>query len=326
MDFTGLEYFCAVVQEGSISKAAERLYITQQSLSGYIARLEQKYGCVFFERKPKLQLTVVGEQFYTFAKRVVGENEAMKRSIAEMTGSLRRLPVGVCYDNETYFMPHIVSRFRERVPNVLVSSIITDRKAEESQLRSMDVYCVISTSGRKYPGIRREQLFKNDFYAVIPTKILSSHPEISINEPVPLSRLLRMPLVLPIPATRFRMVLDKFSAEHGIIKHIVAEIATLESTFEFAKLGMGCSFIPKAFLYYLISSARPLDELYIQKIELEGCDLLPGTLSLLYRGNVSLPDYVLEFLKCAKDVCVEYDKSAEAAIDELLSAERLRSR
>ena len=44
MVFKNFEYFIAIAEEGSISKAAERLYISQPSLSKYLKRLEENFG------------------------------------------------------------------------------------------------------------------------------------------------------------------------------------------------------------------------------------------------------------------------------------------
>jgi DNA-binding transcriptional LysR family regulator len=51
---TGMEYFLVLAQEGSISAAAQRLYVTQQAFSEQMKRLETTYGSVLFLRKPRL--------------------------------------------------------------------------------------------------------------------------------------------------------------------------------------------------------------------------------------------------------------------------------
>ena len=48
------EYVMEIAKEGSFSKAAQKLYISQQNLSQHIQRLEQYYGVPLFHRKPKL--------------------------------------------------------------------------------------------------------------------------------------------------------------------------------------------------------------------------------------------------------------------------------
>lgn len=52
MNFQNLEYFLAAAEEPSLTRAAERLHISQQALSNQIARLEEELGCRLFARKP----------------------------------------------------------------------------------------------------------------------------------------------------------------------------------------------------------------------------------------------------------------------------------
>ena len=62
MSLLGFEYFIEVAKEGNISKAAEKLYISQQSLSAHIKRLENKYGVTLFEPEARLPaLTLPGK-------------------------------------------------------------------------------------------------------------------------------------------------------------------------------------------------------------------------------------------------------------------------
>ena len=59
------EYFVAIVDEGSLTKAAEHLYVSQPSLSQYLKRLEASLGVELFDRSTSpLRLTYTGERYY----------------------------------------------------------------------------------------------------------------------------------------------------------------------------------------------------------------------------------------------------------------------
>ena len=60
---TSFEYFMAVVEEESISRAAQKLFLSPQNLNNHIHRLEKAYGTLFI-RKPQFQLTPVGQMLY----------------------------------------------------------------------------------------------------------------------------------------------------------------------------------------------------------------------------------------------------------------------
>src|SRR3989442_14552191 len=72
MEMNQLEFFRKVVEEGSFSKAAERVYRTQPAVSIAIRRLEGGIGAPLFERSQKTPaLTYVGQFVYDYAKRIL---------------------------------------------------------------------------------------------------------------------------------------------------------------------------------------------------------------------------------------------------------------
>src|SRR5437763_16230767 len=72
MEMTQLEFFVTVVEEGSFSKAAERVYRTQPAVSIAIRRLDEEIGAPLLERSQKMPtLTEAGELVYDYAKRIL---------------------------------------------------------------------------------------------------------------------------------------------------------------------------------------------------------------------------------------------------------------
>ena len=80
MDLISLYYFQELSKDLNMTKTAERLYISQQTLSNHIQRLEQYYGTKLFYRKPSLSLTCAGEFVLSFAQ-VVGKEERNLKDI-----------------------------------------------------------------------------------------------------------------------------------------------------------------------------------------------------------------------------------------------------
>ena len=67
MNFASMDYFIMVAREKSFTKAAQRLYITQQTLSAHIASIEKELGCSLFVRHVPLELTYAGQVFLKYA-------------------------------------------------------------------------------------------------------------------------------------------------------------------------------------------------------------------------------------------------------------------
>lgn len=80
MDLTSLYYFRELSKDLNMTKTAARLYISQQTLSNHIHRLEQYYDTPLFYRKPSLSLTCAGEFVLAFAQ-VVEKEEVNLRDI-----------------------------------------------------------------------------------------------------------------------------------------------------------------------------------------------------------------------------------------------------
>ncbi len=118
MEVRHLEAFVAVVREGSFTRAAERLNLTQPSLSARVQHLEQALeGDLFTRQTRPIRLTVIGETFLPFAERVLGILEAGQEAVRiAKTGVAGRLSVGCPVSVSTYLMPQVVNEFSAAYP------------------------------------------------------------------------------------------------------------------------------------------------------------------------------------------------------------------
>ena len=75
MNFSSMEYFVVLAQERNFTRAAERLHMTQQSLSSHIAAMERELGCQLFVRHIPLDFTYAGEVMLRYAGHFQKEHE-----------------------------------------------------------------------------------------------------------------------------------------------------------------------------------------------------------------------------------------------------------
>ena len=85
MNFSSMEYFIAVAQERSFTKAAEQLHITQQSLSSHIAGMEKELDCQLLVRNVPLKLTYAGEVLLRYAKRFTSEWTMLQQEFSDIS-------------------------------------------------------------------------------------------------------------------------------------------------------------------------------------------------------------------------------------------------
>ncbi len=121
MNFSTMDYFVVLVQERNFTRAAERLHITQQTLSSHIAGLEKELGCQLLVRRVPLELTYAGEVFLRYATEFHQSFETMQREFADIAGNARGvLRVGVAATRgQTVLLP-VIAAFQGRYPGITV--------------------------------------------------------------------------------------------------------------------------------------------------------------------------------------------------------------
>ena len=125
MYIKAFEYVDAIVRYGSISKAAEELYISQPALSQYINKLEQEMNTKFFLRDGrKMKLTPAGVIFLEEGKKILTLYSNMCHRISDVKcDSPHNLHIGISQFYGRFYLPYIMSKFSEQNPNVNFSII-----------------------------------------------------------------------------------------------------------------------------------------------------------------------------------------------------------
>ena len=118
--FANKHYILAIWEEGGFSKAAERLYISQPSLSASVKRIEEKISVPIFNRSTvPVSLTEVGEQYVKYALEIEEKEKDFERYIADytnlLTGSVR---IGGSSFFSSFMIPFMISEFNKKYPNV----------------------------------------------------------------------------------------------------------------------------------------------------------------------------------------------------------------
>jgi DNA-binding transcriptional LysR family regulator len=116
MELRQLRYFVAVAEEGSLTRAAGRLHLAQQSLSEQIRTLETQLGVTLFVRSSRgAELTDAGALLLREARPLLAQADRVVEAVRGDGGSLR---VGFLSSVANYVLPPLVRAFRERHPDV----------------------------------------------------------------------------------------------------------------------------------------------------------------------------------------------------------------
>ncbi len=120
MEFKHIAYFIEACNHDSFSKAASRLFISQQALSRVIANLEKELGCVLFERSVKgVNLTADGQHVYNqFQPVVLDFQDAVSQTVLHFGNRPVRLPFCCGPGIIRHVLPDLLFSFGEQYPNI----------------------------------------------------------------------------------------------------------------------------------------------------------------------------------------------------------------
>jgi DNA-binding transcriptional LysR family regulator len=118
-----LAVFHAVAEEGSVSKGAQRLLVSQPAVSKQIRDFERSLKTALFDRLPRgLRLTEAGKMLAEHARRIFAATADAERALDELNGLVRgRLAVGASTTIGVYMLPDLFMRFRQAHPAIDIS-------------------------------------------------------------------------------------------------------------------------------------------------------------------------------------------------------------
>ncbi|MBQ6533288.1 MAG: LysR family transcriptional regulator [Solobacterium sp.] len=145
MIFKELRYILAVKECGNLSKAAEKLYLTQPALSRYIKNLEDSLDIKLFEHSGrKLILTDAGLRYVDAAYKMLDMYEDLLNDLHASDDTIRgSLRVGTTRQRGPMLLPGIVTRFHHSFPNVKLSLFEENSFTLEKMLADGDLDIII---------------------------------------------------------------------------------------------------------------------------------------------------------------------------------------
>ena len=117
MNFQNLESFLVLAEDGSVTRAAERLHVSQQALSGLLARLEKEVGSPLFFRRSGLELTYAGICLQRAAIQILDIQRQTIAAMQDIRESRRgALRIGVSHTRGQSILPLLLPTFSHSIP------------------------------------------------------------------------------------------------------------------------------------------------------------------------------------------------------------------
>lgn len=296
--------FIIAAEEMNFTKAAEKLFMTQQALSSHIRKLEQQYNTVLFERRPQLRLTTAGHHLLSYAKNTIQNERSLLMNLQDDKSLEKvRLMIGISSLRSKSFIPQILSDYREIWPNVIPSFIRASNFNCDSLLRSGRISLYFGMEKFDEHFGEEVALIPDKIYFVVGRKLLEQvlHEDWKgflerSAEGLNLEDASKLPIILPPADSELRPAIDRYFVQSTKPLNIVTEISGQDVMLDLCAKAYGAAFISNSVFFKLHSLYRD-EHIYALPVpELTGL----YSLSLFYDGSEGTPKYVLDFVDCAK--------------------------
>ncbi len=171
LEIRHLRSLIALAESGTVSRAAERVHLTQSALSHQLKALESHYGAPVVKRHGQsVKLTESGQRLVALARSVMGEVHSAERDLAKLAKSPARtlriaLECHTCFD---WLMP-IMDVFRKEWPDVELDLVSGFHPNPVDMLTEGKTDLVIGSENKPRRGIVFHPLFRFEILAVLPT-------------------------------------------------------------------------------------------------------------------------------------------------------------
>ncbi|MBQ3596930.1 MAG: LysR family transcriptional regulator [Clostridia bacterium] len=239
--------FYAVAKRGSLTKAAEELYISQPAVSQAIKQLETQLGGQLFIRTRKgVELTETGgKQVFPLVEQALKLLDQAESKYAELkdtaTGSVR-----VCASDTvcTHFLLPIIKTYREKYPdvNLVLQNYTSSETIEALKTGKGDLGFVNLPVDDSDVNLSNVVMRLHDVF------VASDKFENLLKGTVSLETLQDYPLLMLELSTATRQAIVSFTHSHGLHLHPEIELASLELMTAMAEAGLGVACIPREFV------------------------------------------------------------------------------
>lgn len=238
--FRQLRVFTEVARQLSFARAAEALHLTPPAVTMQVKELEKHVGMPLFERQGKqVQLTMAGEYFLVYAKRLLSTLKDADNVMARF----KRIETGVLtiglLSTAGYFLPALLSRFQSEHPGVDVRLDVTrDLTKLLDRLHSNEIDLAVMGRPPKEYALRSEPFARHPMVFICP----QAHPLLGMGHP-PVNALVHHPLIAREIGAEVRQALDAYLREHRLAPRIAMEIPSNETIKASVMAGLGIGFL-----------------------------------------------------------------------------------
>ena len=290
MDFSLLKSYVAVAEEKSFSSAAKNLFLSQQTLSKQIAKLEEELDTTLLIRSRPLGLTPDGAQFLLTAKQILLLKQQYEESSRKSFSGAHYVHLGMEHTIARAILPQILPRFLTEHPDTYVKLSEESPDVMQKSIAYDGVDLVIGSLGSVPDKFEAVPLCRKEQLLVVPKSLMQRQAGEAYEETVArftagadLRWFESLPFIkIPRQSSGGR-TLSSYLKYYDIHPSFVCELTNIENAFQLANSGLG------VFIYARIF-----------------WDMLAPELQADYRRNIFL--FPLPELPDVEEVCAYYNR------------------
>lgn len=289
MEFKQLQSFTAVVKHQSFTKAAEKLFLSQPTVSAHVSALEEELGKRLILRTTKsIELTPKGEEVYDYAVRILGLRDRMMECCAMQPQKIIHL--GASTIPSAYILPELLPEFGALFPDTYFSIHQSDSQGVVDALKEG-----IFDVGMIGMQVEDDQIECTPFcqdQMVLITPVNEHFLRLK-QQGSTIRELMQEPVIMRETGSGSKKTADRFLDGMGLSEeklNIVARVNDQEAIKNMVSGGLGISIISQMAAQNILAEKRvlsfPLDQ-----------NAAGRTIFLIYRKDYILAPHILVFLK-----------------------------
>lgn len=270
MNFLNLEYFLVAAEELNFTKAANKLFISQQALTSHIKKLEEYFGAELFDRVPPMTLTNEGLCLVRRSRQMLTLKDETLKEIGDIKDFTKAdLTVGIPISRGRLILPEIMEVYSRKFPNVQLHVLEGTTSQVEEALHKGQIDLNIGFIPQDMTQLSREFLCMDKLVAVIPDSLLKEcyseefqllKKRLELEVDVRLIK--KCPFLMMKGNTRTGTICRNIFSSAGIAPRIVLESGNIETLLALCFRGVGIVFCPE--VYYTESFKSFNAELFNQ--------------------------------------------------------------
>jgi DNA-binding transcriptional LysR family regulator len=261
-----LRLFTAVVQQGSFSKAAASLYISQPAVSKAVQELERQVGAPLLDRSTTgIALTAAGQTLFRYAEQIFLTEQAAELELARLQGTLTgRLALGASPTLGVYCLPPLLAHYARRYPHIHLFLDIGTTNDIVARLLTSPLDLALVEGPVRDDRLDLTPLWKDRLVVIAPAQ-----HTLARQQTVPLAEVLEQPFIGREPGSATRQFVEKQLHTRDISLPVRMEVANNEALKQLVQVGLGLGMVSETTIAAELASGRlvilPVPELVIER-------------------------------------------------------------